>query len=766
MNTYIENINIERGATLNFEGIPVFLDKPNIIWNKEYISRFHFASRQASLHDRDEELQSLLDFVHSSNKFSWQALYGEAGVGKSRLALELGYSVGKNQNWEWGFIGKHRLLENDLEDLASKWFPVSNTLIIVDYVSFYVEHIKNTISALYSKSSSWDYNVRILICDRKIDEADEVNWYNRIKKSFSRTVSSNVEASEYNFPIFCKPISSDTGKEIIYTILKEKYEKDSSFLNEFEEVFEKKITTPLLALIFADAISHLDDTNVVHFDVMQLKKWLLDFELERWSKQGVGLQEKRLIRASTILNGLKKDDVSKLAAKLGLVNVNTLSIETINIVIHGIKRSDILIKIEPDLLGELFVLDSIEKELSLSKETSLDIDEELEFIKKTNNLNNLCDFLVRSSEDFPFSLALLYLIEKLSELGVKPNQRQLLSSMARMSVALAARRNLHVAKILVDNLRESVFSKQFKELIKTEYDRSDSASNYFASSAYLCSKTYRNDLLPEILDNSYSDVKKYLQSYSGSNISNDFLLSAFGLILVIYATNNMSNQEIRLQCHTELRGLLTHKEKCENLVSHFVSLSLMLLVMEPDSHEIHIENYFLIVDLIEKGYSFQLRKSLIFFSLNMMQFSNYFKQYNITTNDVLNNVHKVLRAKENCPANISKAYARFICYWLNKHNTLESIIISYEKIISDIEFSFTPDCEENEDIISRYEDCCSHIIDCIIDNENSELYLSNKNLEDLLNLSKKILNYLPIDDKKRFMKNIEKLNKHTEKVSL
>ena len=47
-----------------------------------------FASRSATLTGRTEEQPALSTFLHNDAVFSWWAIVGEAGVGKSRLALE------------------------------------------------------------------------------------------------------------------------------------------------------------------------------------------------------------------------------------------------------------------------------------------------------------------------------------------------------------------------------------------------------------------------------------------------------------------------------------------------------------------------------------------------------------------------------------------------------------------------------------------------------------------------------------------------------
>ena len=86
-----------------------------------------FASRSATLTGRTQEQSALSAFLNSEEVFSWWVLVGEAGTGKSRLALEC--CLGLTEDWDVGFV-RHTDQEALLELV-----PLRPTLLVVDYAA-------------------------------------------------------------------------------------------------------------------------------------------------------------------------------------------------------------------------------------------------------------------------------------------------------------------------------------------------------------------------------------------------------------------------------------------------------------------------------------------------------------------------------------------------------------------------------------------------------------------------------------------------------
>src|SRR6266571_5559022 len=85
-----------------------------------------FSQQSVPLIGRQEERAALADFLDQPAPFSWWAIVGGAGCGKSRLALEVAEHL--PEGWTGGFVARENL---SLRDCAV-WRPTSHTLWIID----------------------------------------------------------------------------------------------------------------------------------------------------------------------------------------------------------------------------------------------------------------------------------------------------------------------------------------------------------------------------------------------------------------------------------------------------------------------------------------------------------------------------------------------------------------------------------------------------------------------------------------------------------
>lgn len=89
------------------------------------LSQYHYADDEVCFVGRKDEIQSLLDFINLPDKFLWWAITGQAGSGKSRLALEL-----MKQCSMYSFFINDRATMDEI----SSFEPFCDTLIVIDYV--------------------------------------------------------------------------------------------------------------------------------------------------------------------------------------------------------------------------------------------------------------------------------------------------------------------------------------------------------------------------------------------------------------------------------------------------------------------------------------------------------------------------------------------------------------------------------------------------------------------------------------------------------
>ena len=129
-----------------------------------------FASRSATLTGRTKEQPALAAFLHSEAVFSWWTIVGEAGVGKSRLALEC--CLAATEDWDVGFVR-----DTDQEVLL-EWIPDRPTLLVVDYAAARAQWMGNFLISLSDRSrADWD-PVRVDLCSAssRHSNSQTLNW--------------------------------------------------------------------------------------------------------------------------------------------------------------------------------------------------------------------------------------------------------------------------------------------------------------------------------------------------------------------------------------------------------------------------------------------------------------------------------------------------------------------------------------------------------------------------------------------------------------
>ena len=91
-------------------------------------------SRAIELIGRDVELASMRDWMHSARAISVRVLTGEAGVGKTRLALEL-IEESIQKGWSAGFLRRDELIRFRSAQDLSAWNWNAPVLVVVDYAA-------------------------------------------------------------------------------------------------------------------------------------------------------------------------------------------------------------------------------------------------------------------------------------------------------------------------------------------------------------------------------------------------------------------------------------------------------------------------------------------------------------------------------------------------------------------------------------------------------------------------------------------------------
>jgi hypothetical protein len=130
-----------------------------------------FNQQQVPLVGREQELAALDGFLSAEGGFRWWGMHGPAGVGKSRLALEL--SKRNEQCWDGGFVSTYQQAVGAMNN----WMPSRDTLWVMDYASSSSPDRKlvDVLSGMASRLYQCPHRVRVLLLDRTA--GPEAAWW-------------------------------------------------------------------------------------------------------------------------------------------------------------------------------------------------------------------------------------------------------------------------------------------------------------------------------------------------------------------------------------------------------------------------------------------------------------------------------------------------------------------------------------------------------------------------------------------------------------
>ena len=390
--------NLFASTPLN-EPIPyrLSLDIPE---SNEEMSINNYVSEVIDIIGRDDEKEQLLSFLNGEHKHkvSWFQLAGVAGQGKSRLGLWLINQV-KDLNWNAGF-----LFDDIIEEMGGtwqSWQPEVPHLIVFDYVIGRTDEIGKIIRALAMRSEQLHHEVKILLLERqpcyseniyKIREKDsnsyrEINAFNS-KAPWFIGLTGHYDA---NVPAFYKTRFNNgflrlkaLEKDDLLSIVKKVHAIISDSVIEYtdDEIFEKLkkidvVGRPLYAYFFAQEI--VFGRGKGEWSKEELLNNTLLREMEYWWKAefkdshpyiGSDMPSSKLALLATMTGEV---DCNK-AEELGIISYMDYETRKEATVLNGgiisssqgtHSSSKIIKPMQPDLLGEWFVLSSLVENISL-----------------------------------------------------------------------------------------------------------------------------------------------------------------------------------------------------------------------------------------------------------------------------------------------------------------------------------------------------------------------------------------------------------------
>ncbi|MDR3516458.1 MAG: hypothetical protein P4M00_11610, partial [Azospirillaceae bacterium] len=387
------------------ERIEIFLPAPAS--DAATTNRFTFTARRTGWAGRDAEMAQLAGFRDRSEPFLWWLVAGAGGTGKSRLALEFcsesatpcppdsrrspswwARIFGRKPSeptpeprWHCGFLPLSEAQKDTdaprLTRLAEPWKlwqPDRPTLIVIDYVVQRPRFTGQLVHAL-AQRSDLAHPVRLLLLER-----DAKGSWQQDFRAPDQITQSSVDATRHAEALELRAPGDDALWSIIHTMSGDRATDRTEALTQLREIDSK--TRPLFAAFLGDAMGH--DRPPRHWD----RDALFDDVIRRyrdhfWTPAGVTDADESLLCLATLTSGafsswLQNPEPRPPAFPVPLPAINR-DLERRYQAMTGAPVTEIddpdnpilFPPLQPDLLGEFFVLRHLTTETGATWRSSL-----------------------------------------------------------------------------------------------------------------------------------------------------------------------------------------------------------------------------------------------------------------------------------------------------------------------------------------------------------------------------------------------------------
>ena len=334
------------------------------------VARFRFGARRTGLYGRDHELEILDTFLHDPRRrVAWRMITGAGGMGKSRIALELG--VRHQDTWDFGTVE----LRGD-RFAWERWLPGAPTLLVLDYIIGRYKDIAGMIATLIDRQSDYEHPVRVLLLEREADG----QWWKQQTRAHGQDRTVDLEPARHGDPILLKPLNAAAAASVFRDVARRPRmgavkpytptdEDAATFGDAFVSLDPKG--RPLYAAIAAEAVVAGDHgINAVRaWSPKDLTESVLRREDARWRsiEPDMNRREQWLNVAvvTTLARGIRKSDLYTQARRLGqsmdglIPSPHDFGTAQNFRDMFGPLKDGALPGLEPDLVGERFVIDRL-----------------------------------------------------------------------------------------------------------------------------------------------------------------------------------------------------------------------------------------------------------------------------------------------------------------------------------------------------------------------------------------------------------------------
>lgn len=369
--------------------------------------RFFYGTRYVEFQGRQDELAQLDAFLNSERMVSWHLITGSGGQGKSRLALEFCLQVGGA--WRTGFLGTHTSFAS-WED----WLPDQPTLIVVDYVARRGETVGKAIRHAAANQNNFEFPVRFLLLER--DMPSDAEW---VKNFWGTGGSEQFRLEDARHQEQALTLS-DPGPDELWTIMQGmNTDLDKSRRDECLEKLSTidTETRALYAAFLGEALTEYEDA--LNWDTTTLSKNILHRDQDNFWPDGDIHKDKNLLALATMTGGVPLDVLDAVHGTNLMPTPDDEAVFDRQLLMSGRASDDQFLPLEPDILGELFVLETL-RIPALKRPHEIKRHDNLRTLAWHYEPKGMLNFLEHCARDFPSHETLKTLSLPLNDPNIHP----------------------------------------------------------------------------------------------------------------------------------------------------------------------------------------------------------------------------------------------------------------------------------------------------------------------------------------------------------
>lgn len=411
-----------------------------------------FSARATTFVGRDAERAQSAAFLGSNQKMLWWLVTGPAGAGKSRFALEL--CRNSRPAWNAGFLSR----TNSYSDWSG-FRPLRPTLIVIDYAASRVADVSDMVLQLSRSSRGFPYPVRVLLLERDLG-----TWWHRFHREDSETESTELLTCQYDEALRLGPLTPGDLRQVAAEVARMGNEP---WTESRAQAFEIQMRTidpggrPLFGMMVAGYSGGDTKDAVVNSGLLRR---VLRKEAGRRRQAITDPAQLRkienLVFLATLVGGLvpqsgtfsflEQIEVASLLPDPALLDSGAYCD-----LIGGESGEATVSGLQPDILGERFVLDRINDDSGFGKSTA-----RLTLAAWVLQPDDFCEFVLRAASDFPGDTGLDTLCHMpLDSASARSRWGQLIGDLVRLTNRSAdegTRRLLHELRQLADKHQDEV----------------------------------------------------------------------------------------------------------------------------------------------------------------------------------------------------------------------------------------------------------------------------------------------------------------------